>query len=186
MSDWGDKTVEGAMYSMKNNPNRDKDHWKPCGIKKEWKDADGKHLAYDRFNKCFRPVKDGQWDGSPDDVTPIGNKPSDSEVANAYIKMLKQKKTLLDLIEELGFHHAFVSNLRVQLTRVGQRLNAIGRDKLGAAEYDRRKNLKDDKDPEKIFGLTGLRIPSEWAIKAVKKQKEPNEAFSDALTFLGL
>ena len=182
MSDWGDKTVEGGEYHPSKQKNRDPAQWNPCG---SFKDGAGKAIAYDRFNKCFRPVKDGQWAGSPDDVTPIGNKPTDSELANAYIIQLKTDGNLLKLIEVTGFHHPFIANLRVQLTRISQRLNMIGRDRLGKAEYNRRKNLEDGEEG-KIYSLTGLRIPSEWTIKAVKNPKEADSAFNEALAFLGV
>ena len=177
VSDWKDVTAKGGKYDPETqDPKRPVQSYMPLEVRTT---SAGQKLGYDRYNKAFRPVgDDGNWAGSPDDVIAIGEPPLDSAVAKEYIEQLKKGGDLLTLIEELGYHHAWVSNLRVTLTRISQRMNAMIKASMSAGDY-----LAMKRD-EKIKGLTGLGIPNHCAIKAVRQKKESDSAFESVMSWM--
>ena len=101
------------------------------------KNSEGKSIAWDSLNKCFRFTTDDQTDfvGTPNDI-PRRKKVSDADFIKAYFKERDNGGSLETLIMNLGYYKNSIQGLRARITDVNKSIGIVLKKKLGTAKAE--------------------------------------------------
>jgi len=178
---WTDKTINGGPYD-KNKPETARGqstYWACEGSVTTT--SKGQVIGFDRYNKCFRPCsEDGkQWAGSPEDVQPTGDMPTETQIGEYYVTLLSDGKCFTDLIAYTGYKLNSIDRCRVVLSRINTRLK-----KMLIAEHGE-KRVYELIDAKKLKMLTGVEVQKGYKIKkASGTAKQSDEEYGTLLNFV--
>ena len=186
---WEDVTVNMAEMIAANK--HVKEHYLPLlsrdsdGMESAW-DVGGKLCAYDRWNKCFRLLKDGsltEFAEITSDIEPTKLKLKGTRSISELVKKHHELRSdmqsdspspsnmgILSLMEYSNFMRTTISTMRVYLNGVNEKIKDLYDEGHYKGAFDKD---HDDAQRKKILCL-GLRLP-----KGYDKPRELKEASSD-------